>query len=304
MSSHPTWFKGDRDPSISDQVTVDGVGVDLSAKSVQFRMRAVGSSTLKVDAPVTFKDASGNWRYDWATNDLDTAGSYLVWVAVTTGSKVETVNEALIRVLAHGGASAYVELEELKSTSELTGTTFQDQDMQEALVAASRAVDTIVGRRFFLDVDANQIRYYTARRETLVDIDDLTDLTAVAIDRDGDGTYEETWVEGTDFVLEPRSAELEGQPWRQIRHLATSNFGRFPQYPERVRVTGQFGWGAIPEGVKVATKIIATRFVKRKREAPFGIAGIGADGVAVRIAKDDPDVQLALSGLSRRRLFH
>jgi hypothetical protein len=40
----------------------------------------------------------------------------------------------------------------------------------------------------------------------VLSIDDLVVLTSVKIDRSADGVYEETWTNGTDFVLEPYNA--------------------------------------------------------------------------------------------------
>jgi hypothetical protein len=65
-------------------------------------------------------------------------------------------------------------------------------------------------------------------------------------------------------------------------------------FPRSVRVTGQFGWSEVPEAVKSATVILATKLVRRAREAPFGVVSIGLDGGAMRIARTDPDVMFLL----------
>jgi hypothetical protein len=70
-----------------------------------------------------------------------------------------------------------------------------------------------------------------------------------------------------------------------------------------VKVVGKFGWSAPPEAVKVATTMLAARYVKRTREAPFGVAGFDATGATVRISATDPDVQQLLAPLARRPLF-
>src|SRR5512146_596227 len=102
--STPVWYVGNLDPSITETITSDGAPVDLSASTVKFKMRAVGSSTLKVDRAATIVNAAaGEVRYDWTGTDMDTAGDYLVYWEVTTGTKKQDVGEALIQVLAHGG---------------------------------------------------------------------------------------------------------------------------------------------------------------------------------------------------------
>lgn len=305
MASHPTWFVGDRNPAITDTVTIDGVPVDLTAKTVTFKMRAVGSTTLKVNQAVTTKEADGDWTYGWGASDLDTAGRFLVWVTVDMGGgAVQTVNEDLITVLAHGTLNeSYVELEEFKSTAELTGKTFADQDIQVALIAASRGIDDALGRRFYPDADALQVRYYTPNGNgSRLWIDDLVELTTLKTDDSGDGTYENTWVDGTDFRLGPLNAAADGQPYTHILVSAGGSL-RWPGcgYPGSVEVTGQFGWAAPPARIKHLTTLIARRLVKRTREAPYGVIELGVEGAAVRASSyvRDPDYGFLIEGLDR-----
>lgn len=293
-----TWFVGNRDPSIADQITTDGTPVDLTGKSVQFKMRLIGSNTLKVNQPATIvTPASGQVRYDWQAADVDTAGTYLIWWEVTAAGKVQSLGEALIEFRAHGPQThAYMEIEELKGTLELQGTNFADRDVQDAILAASRAVDDFTGRRFYPDADALQVQYYTPLVGSYVEIGDLLTLTSVKTDNDGDGTFETTWTQTTDFVLEPFNAddEPEPEPWTLIRAAGRSS-RRFRCHPRSLEVTGKFGWAAPPAAVKMATTLLASRLLKRSREAPFGIVSLGLEAGAGRIVRDDPDVVGLLS---------
>jgi len=306
MATHPQWFTGDRNPSIADTVTIDGVPVDLTALAVTFKMRAVGSTTLKVNAAVTTKEADGDWTYGWGATDLDTAGQFLVWVTVDMGGgALQTVNEALITVAAHGVLNqTYVELEEFKSTLELTGKTFADNNIRGALIAASRGIDDALGRRFYLDADANQVRYYTPNGTSAVLwVDDLVTLTELASDASGGTTFADVWTANTDFVLGPLNAAADGKPYTHIGvHPAGTRV--LPSYPRSVRVTGKFGWPAVPSEIKTLTTLVASRLVKRTREAPFGIVELGADGAAVRASgmARDPEYAWLTSGLSRNVL--
>jgi hypothetical protein len=45
--------------------------------------------------------------------------------------------------------------------------------------------------------------------------------------------------------------------------------------------------------------IMSVRLMKRAREAPFGVASVGFDGAAVRIARVDPDVAFLLDNWVR-----
>lgn len=289
MSDQLLWFVGNRNPSITETITyADGTAVSLTGKTVKFKMRAVGSSTLKVNTTATVVDApSGQVRYDWAALDVDTAGHFLVWWEVTTTAdgKTQDLSEAVIEFRAHTPeTNAYVELEEFKSTAELTGTSFSDQDILTALVAASRGIDQAFGRRFYPDIDANQIRYYTPQSPRWLAIDDLITFTSLATDQTGNGTFSNTWAQNVDFVLEPLNAVADGTPFTSVCANARSSLYFPTTYPRTVKLTGKFGWASVPAGIKDATTIVAARLVKVTREAPFGIASFGLDGNAVRAA--------------------
>lgn len=203
-------------------------------------------------------------------------------------------------------AEDYITSAELKATLEMTGLTYADADIAVAITAASRGIDEATGRRFWDDADANQVRYYRPDREETLDIDDLITLTSVLVDRDGDGTFEETWVLDTDFVLEPLNAAADGEPWTRLSRHPSTAFASFARtYPRSVKMTGKFGWASVPAGVKAATTIIATRTLKRTREAPFGVVSLGLEGAAVRAASmaRDPDVWFLLAPYAKTVLL-
>jgi hypothetical protein len=215
---------------------------------------------------------------------------------VTTSGKTQSVLESVIEFRARAGLSnAYVELEQVKKSLELEGTSFADADLRTAVLAASRAIDQACDRRFWLDADANQIRYYTADSPNVVLVDDVVTLTSVLVDQDGDGTWEETWVANTDYVAEPLNAAADSWPYTRLRVHPSRGAGWSP-YPRGVKVTGKFGWAAVPAQITEATSILASKLLRRSREAPFGVVTVGIDaGAAMRIATMDPDVRFLIS---------
>jgi hypothetical protein len=362
--------KGNRSPSLTNTISIDGVPFDLAGSTAKLRMRAEGSSTLKVDTAATIVSAStttngtqvlptgtltvvsttgfldagallvnatqhvfytgktpttflgctkgsgsissgaavaqiGGVQYDWAALDVDTAGEYLCWFQITLPSaKTQDTPEFEFVLTDHVPTvpNLYVQLEEFKSTIELSGTSFSDEDVKIALRAACRAIDEKCDRRFYPDTDANQVRYYSPDNYSTLPIDDLVTLTTLKIDRDGNGTFDETWTVNTDFVTEPLNAAADSKPWTQICvHPLGSYY--FPiGYPRTVELTGKFGWLAAPAQIEQATTLLAHRLLKRARQAPFGISGLGLDGSVVRIMLADPDVEALVRPYSREVL--
>lgn len=293
------WSVGNRNPAITETITSGGAPVDLSSSTVKFKAREVGSSTLLIDAAATFATdgTDGAVVYAWSAADassgaLSAARQLLVWWEVTTGAKTQDVGEAVIEVRAHAPlTNAYVELEQLKATLEITES-YADLDLQSAITAAGHAIDQLCNRRFYTDADANQVRKYTASSGRFLHVDDLVTLTTLKTDGNADGTYETTWTVTTDYVLEPANAAADSWPYTTIRrHPLSSRL--FPVgYPNAVEVTGKFGWPAVPAAIIEATRILAGRFFKRTRETPYGVVTVPGLEVAaaIRIGQSDPDV--------------
>lgn len=192
-------------------------------------------------------------------------------------------------------ANEYVTSTVLKATLSLTGETFADADVASAVEAASRAVDGICDRRFYADADATQIRYFTALSGRSVWVDDLVTITTVATDTTGDGTFPETLTANTDYVAYPLNAAADSKPWTRLE-IHPQSGAYFPVNPRSVKVTGKYGWSAVPAAITQATTILASALLKRSREAPFGIVTFGVEaGAAERIARSDPHVMALVS---------
>jgi hypothetical protein len=198
----------------------------------------------------------------------------------------------------------YIDVASVKETLTLDGTSFADADVTRAVDAANAAVDELFGRSFIVDT-APSTRYYGNRRRgsRILDIHDLTRATAitVAVDSNGDGTFATTLVEDTDYVLLPLNAVLDGVPFEQIQLLKSF----LPHGPRVISVTGTFGWpGGAPAQIAAFAEVIAIKLVTRLREAPFGVVTAGAEmGVAMRMAKSDPDFPTLSAGLCKGALI-
>ena len=197
----------------------------------------------------------------------------------------------------------YVSLDAFKSSLSMDGFSFIDSDATQALSAASRAVDAICDRQFYVhDLSNDETRYYTPLRPGVLDIDDMVGFTSLKTDQDGDGVFETTWTLHTDFEFQPDNADLGGRPWERVV-LKQRTMSMFPVgVPRSVELVGSFGWLTVPDQVVTLTSILAARLLQRVRMAPMGVIGLGVDG-ATRIAREDPDVCTLVRDLTRAPIF-
>jgi len=188
--------------------------------------------------------------------------------------------------------TSYITPADLKASLSLEDQSYADQDVELAIAAASRGIDGMTGRRFYKDQDANRIRYYTPTRHDTLHINDLVELTTRRVDG-------EEWEEG-DYRLLPLNAAADGHPYTTIIPVGRR---RFPAgVVGGVEVVGRFGWPEVPDAVKAATSILATKLLKRTREAPFGVVAFALDdGTAIRIARNDPDVRFLVDSYMRNQ---
>lgn len=198
----------------------------------------------------------------------------------------------------------YLTLDEIKNARSMQGQGYADAEYQRAITTASRAVDLITGRRFYLDADDTQVRYYTPTVRGSLEIDDVVAMTEVATDPTGDRSFGRVWTVDVDYHLAPLNAQADGKPWERLIPAHRARWLLPTWAPGSVRVTAQFGWPSIPEGVSTATMIMASRYVLRMREAPFAIVTAGVDvGAVARIGATDPEVMSALADYNRGEVW-
>jgi hypothetical protein len=191
--------------------------------------------------------------------------------------------------------NGYATLAEVKAAMRIIDNV--DDDLLElAIESASRQIDGHCERVFYTDEES---RIYTALDSYLVEIDDLAAITELKTSSDGDG-FDTTWA-ASDYQLEPLNGKAGGisSPATFIR--ATGDY-LFPRLGDEalVKVTGTFGWSAVPTAIKQATLILAQRQFKRY-DSPLGVAGIGDIGI-IRVSRIDPDVAALVAPFRRRRV--
>jgi uncharacterized phiE125 gp8 family phage protein len=185
-------------------------------------------------------------------------------------------------------APDYVTAAELKTYIRVDDTV-DDLVIGTAITAASRIVDRHTNRQFGL-VDPAVAQLYTARYDKrrcqwVVDVDDFQTTVGLTVQIDGSIV--------TTFVKEPQNVIVQGRPWTRIAFTPESEVTPTGKVDE-VGVIAKWGWTAVPETIKQATLLQASRLFVR-RGAPFGVAGSPEQGTELRLlARVDPDVAVTL----------
>lgn len=190
--------------------------------------------------------------------------------------------------------NGYATLTQIKNYMSISDNT--DNDLLEDLIeSASRSIDRIANRRFYLDAAASA-RLYRAYSDVFVYVDDIGSTTDLVVktDSNGNGTYSKTLTLNTDYILDPLTAPSLNRPYTQLTMV--SNTETWPIFPgimqnglrPGVQITAKWGWPTVPDDVNMACLILTADLYKRK-DAPGGILGLGDLGV-VRMSPIGRDV--------------
>jgi hypothetical protein len=175
--------------------------------------------------------------------------------------------------------NGYATLAEAKAY--LTISDSIDDTMLESMVeAASRSIDNIAGRRFYLDASASA-RLYRGTNPYILTVDDFGSTTGLilALDTGGDGTYETTLTFNTDYVVEPFNAIAIGKPYTQITLVGGQLLPwLLPNLRPSVQLTAKWGFPTVPEDISQACLILTADMYKRKDSVGgnLGISELGA----------------------------
>lgn len=196
--------------------------------------------------------------------------------------------------------NGYATLAQVKAALRITDSV-DDTLLEMAVESASRAIDGHTGRYFYSSGTATRI--YAADDASIVQIDDLGG-TAITLqtDPDADGTWADTWAV-SDYQLEPVNGIVDGlaTPYTRIRATGDYNFPTL-NGEALVKVTGVFGWSAVPTAITQACVIQSSRIFKRL-DSPLGVAGFGDMG-AIRVSRYlDPDVEQLVAPFRKLRNF-
>jgi hypothetical protein len=193
--------------------------------------------------------------------------------------------------------NGYSTLAQVKSALRITDN-LDDSLLEMAIESASRAIDSYTNRNFYNAGTA--VRYYAPNGPLTVTTDDMISLSSLETMSDTDDTFDTTWT-ATDYQLEPLNGVVDGitQPYTQIRAVGDYTFLELAG-EATVKVTGVWGWTAVPIQVTQACVIQSSRIYKRL-DSPLGIISgeLGSMRVGSRI---DPDVAQLIDSLRKIKM--
>ena len=183
--------------------------------------------------------------------------------------------------------NAYCSLADVKASLRISDT-IDDVLIENSINAASRMIDQYCNR-YFYSSSAGEVRYFKANDAYNCWIDDCQSITELRTAQSNPITYNQIWA-STDFQTIPANTLANGA-YQPITGLTAVYNYFFPTWQESnlVQVTGTFGWPSVPEPVKFACIIQASRLFKRL-ESPLGVAGVSDMGIMRVGSSIDGDV--------------
>jgi len=183
--------------------------------------------------------------------------------------------------------NAYCSLADVKASLRISDT-IDDALIENSINAASRMIDQYCNR-YFYSGQAGEVRYFKANDAYNCWIDDCQSITELRTAQSNPITYNQIWA-STDFQTIPANTLANGA-YQPITGLTAVYNYFFPTWQESnlVQVTGLFGWPSVPEPVKFACIIQASRLFKRL-ESPLGVAGVSDIGIMRVGSNIDGDV--------------
>jgi hypothetical protein len=271
---------------LSNTFTVDGVATDPTTVTLTVTDPTGSSTSYSWGGGTVTRDSAGAFHKDVTCS---VAGEWAYqWVG--TGTATDTaVGSFTVQEVAVG--RLYAPVGALKSRLGISDAdTAEDYELHAACFAASRAIENHTGRTFWRTA-AGTARTFVAENQHCLDLGrfcDLVSLSELATD-DGTGAFATVWSAGNYQLLPLNPAAApEVRPYTEIRALGRTFpvvCSSYSSRADRVRVTGVWGWPAVPWNIRQAALILAQETYKAK-DTFGGVAGFGEFGV-VRL-RDNP----------------
>ena len=193
--------------------------------------------------------------------------------------------------------NGYATLAELKAYLKIDDS-MEDTFLENIVEAASRSIDRIANRRFYLDSTATA-RQYRPADLLRVFTDDFGSTSGLVVKTDPNdaGVYATTLVLNTDYIVEPVNAAAKGRPWNYITIVSGESYSLPVNYRPQVEVTARWGWPSVPDDINQATLILSADLYKRK-DSIGGVLGLSELG-AIRMSPLGRDITAMVRAYKR-----
>jgi len=193
--------------------------------------------------------------------------------------------------------NGYITLANLKTYLKIDDSV-DDVILEKIIESASRSIDRIANRRFYLDSTATA-RTYRPIGNLRVQVDDIGTTTGLVVktDPNATGVYQTTFVLNQDYIVEPTNAAALGRPYTTITIVGPTAFSLPVNYWPQVEVTAKWGWPTVPDDVTEATYILSADLYKR-RDSVGGVLGLSELG-AIRMSPLGRDIAAMVRAYKR-----
>ena len=196
--------------------------------------------------------------------------------------------------------NGYITLANLKTYLKIDDSV-DDVLLEKIVESASRSIDRIANRRFYLDAAASA-RTYRPNGYMTVFVDDFGSTTGLVVktDPDGTGTYQTTLTLNSDYIVEPTNAAASGRPYTKLTIVGPNTFSLPVNNWPQAQVTAKWGWPSVPDDIVEACYILSADLYKR-RDSIGGVLGLSELG-AIRMSPLGRDIA-AIVRAYRREFF-
>lgn len=196
--------------------------------------------------------------------------------------------------------NGYITLAGLKTYLKIDDSV-EDSLLEQIIESASRSIDRIANRRFYLDSTATA-RTYRPIGNLRVIVDDIGTTSGIILktDPDANGVYQTTFSLNSDYIVEPTNALAKGRPITYLTIVGPTALSLPVNYWPQVEVTARWGWPTVPDDIEQATYILSADLYKRK-DSIGGVLGLSELG-AIRMSPLGRDIA-AIVKAYRREFF-
>ena len=193
--------------------------------------------------------------------------------------------------------NGYITLANLKNYLKIDDSV-EDTLLEQIIESASRSIDRIANRRFYLDSTATA-RTYRPIGNLRVITDDIGSITGLILktDPNSTGTYQTTMTLNTDYIVEPTNALAKGRPVNYLTIVGSTALSLPVNYWPQVQVTAKWGWPEVPDDIEQATYILSADLYKRK-DSIGGVLGLSELG-AIRMSPLGRDIAAMVRAYKR-----